>query len=747
MEYDRALYRVYEHIMEDLNASTAPTTNFDNNSFTPRRRITASTTTANNNSTTLPFSPTTTTQSLQTISSGRNGSLLPLFLPACMAPVLDILVSIDRPRDLLTHDVWNRISRVIMPFSSSSSSQGVVEEENGQITRLSGNRGGNAGGWFMRQNNRHVRLSTSPVEEDTFVVNGDSDGNESNELRRSISSDDNENYDGTNNSTSASLEASSSSSSEYTTEEEETTVDSNLPHSASMAQNVARAQLRRHRRRHDAENTAAEEEGNDDESIRSQSTTEEIQERRNITTTTTEGCTQKLLYRLMHLSLLLGIFHLFVLLCLHSTYVGAGVVPPNNSLFSGKVLEETQKTCLEYALETRGKEERSSYYDLFGDDDSSSSSEDEVEEKDNEKEQPQNNENDKKKDDKENDEKEEEEGPPPLVGKDEIVQIRILYGGTCEGQCSRVQTVVSNNQTVANNDNKAGKEDDWSYENAGLSHYLSKNESFTHNPLETQAYWKKPDYRFSTSEALLYLDSNILWMHNVTVVNVTLTERCLSSGNDQSSSSIFTKASEIFSQVYGMDSAVINQFMYGIKTSSGRYRNGHLKNMKTKERWSWRKDLLEPTWKEEGSFFTYWCLSKIGNLALAILSFFLIMSVTALIVRVLTTSGVVIMFPLFACFRACGLPGADDRILNLSYSWIGRARNAIDRRGIHTSWHLIAAHMAKIFLYYAMYEACQAAWSVVLYTKSVPVSMPIWIYAFAMIWEYFSMVFVRSVLR
>jgi len=35
---------------------------------------------------------------------------------------------------------------------------------------------------------------------------------------------------------------------------------------------------------------------------------------------------------------------------------------------------------------------------------------------------------------------------------------------------------------------------------------------------------------------------------------------------------------------------------------------------------------------------------------------------------------------------------------------------------------------------------------VVLYAKSIPEALPVWIYGFAMIWEYFSMVFVRSAL-
>lgn len=65
------------------------------------------------------------------------------------------------------------------------------------------------------------------------------------------------------------------------------------------------------------------------------------------------------------------------------------------------------------------------------------------------------------------------------------------------------------------------------------------------------------------------------------------------------------------------------------------------------------------------------------------LAFFLITSVTSLIVRVLTSSGVVLMFPLFACFRALGMPGADERILSLSYPWIGSARVAIANQHVH----------------------------------------------------------------
>jgi len=91
--------------------------------------------------------------------------------------------------------------------------------------------------------------------------------------------------------------------------------------------------------------------------------------------------------------------------------------------------------------------------------------------------------------------------------------------------------------------------------------------------------------------------------------------------------------------------------------------------------------------------------------------------------------------------------GIDYRILGLSYPWIGRPLDAMHRQNVNPVSHLIWAHMGKIMLYYVMYEACQATWSSVLYAKSIPAAMPVWIFGMAMFWEYFTMVFVRSALR
>ncbi len=75
--------------------------------------------------------------------------------------------------------------------------------------------------------------------------------------------------------------------------------------------------------------------------------------------------------------------------------------------------------------------------------------------------------------------------------------------------------------------------------------------------------------------------------------------------------SFFSTAGEFLSQIYGMDSVIINQLMYGIRAPDGSFQGGHMQSMETKERWGWRKDQLdsyEPDW----SIFD-WLLKKIGR--------------------------------------------------------------------------------------------------------------------------------------
>merc|ERR1719215_570335 len=211
---------------------------------------------------------------------------------------------------------------------------------------------------------------------------------------------------------------------------------------------------------------------------------------------------------------------------------------------------------------------------------------------------------------------------------------------------------------------------------------------------------------------------------------------------------------------------MINQLMNGIlnRTETGEidFVKGYLINNRTSGHWSWNKKMLENSINYSSGmlwslyhFPGNWLFRKICIVGASFFSYFLVTSITSMIVRVLTSSGVVLMYPLFACFRKIGL-NASDRILTLSYPWMGLAINRTthppprSRQNRHSlnnyfTKHMITSQTTKVVLYYLMYEACQTAWSALLYgTKTSTQGMPILLFGIAIIWEYFSLIFLRS---
>ena len=155
----------------------------------------------------------------------------------------------------------------------------------------------------------------------------------------------------------------------------------------------------------------------------------------------------------------------------------------------------------------------------------------------------------------------------PLLGKDEILQIKILYGGWCTGKCSRVHKVkyeeeIFDEEDSSNTDDQednvppnssggqrqAAQASDESNNANDLSGGQQRRQKYVLRGLQRQAkeqldndddrelsspsYWEKVHYRFARDDALLHLDEKTVLLHNVTFVNVTLTERCLSTGSD-----------------------------------------------------------------------------------------------------------------------------------------------------------------------------------------------------------------------
>lgn len=137
-------------------------------------------------------------------------------------------------------------------------------------------------------------------------------------------------------------------------------------------------------------------------------------------------------------------------------------------------------------------------------------------------------------------------------------------------------------------------------------------------------------------------------------------------------------------------------------------------NVKTNETWIWRASQLPPP----GGYDWPTALSiKCNVLVQAALAFLLLSAVTAIVVRMLMTSGVVVLFPLFILLRRLGVFRVlDFRLLSLSYPWLGVPLQRLRARRKPLA-PFIMAHVIRVFVLYIMYEASQLFFAQVLYGK------------------------------
>lgn len=657
MDYDRALYRVYEKFIEDLT-QTPPIFNTNNNRQQNQDGE---------------------EQDAHLATPGQNqgpNNVIPFLWPLFLLRVVEYIENIKNGR-MTASSIWNRIrsstnhvrlrrprTRMFSRVATQEEDIQVEDIEQGndfslEMTSLSQSSG------LRRRNNSN---SSSEASNDTPMSS-----NDTNQRPRRNQSD----YD-----------SNSDDSDEFTAQTETT----------RMAQEIARL----------------------------------AQQQRQLDDEEPKACSQKGLFAIMRVCMFFAIFHIAVLFCLHKTYIGPGI---SKYIIENGIISDRKLTCLEFALSTRPKENRSQFFHMFGED--VEDDEDDGSETYTSKKPKKNDEGKHSITNSTNNTKVE----APLLGRDEILQIKIVYGNGCKnvkGQCSRVHNVVPRNSSVTN----TTKTDIFQsiFGLASKEKRLNATEKYTN-----AEYWNSPAYRYSSNEALMYMDKKMIVYHNISLVNVTLSEQCLSTGSDIGAYTRINKIAQFLSQIYGMDAIIINQLMYGIKSTDDSFRSGHIKNIDTKERWNYSKDILKEEHDINHNIFTR-IFNRVGVLAMALLAFSMIMSITALIVRLLTSSGVMVLMPLFSISRALGI-NPDERILMYSYPWIGRATRLIRRQGTHPVNHFLIANVGKLFLLYTMYESCQVMWSSMLYPKSIPTNLPLWVFGNAMIIEYFSMIFVRSALR
>ena len=145
----------------------------------------------------------------------------------------------------------------------------------------------------------------------------------------------------------------------------------------------------------------------------------------------------------------------------------------------------------------------------------------------------------------------------------------------------------------------------------------------------------------------------------------------------------------------------------------------------------------------------------------SLVCYFLVSSVTALVIRVVTSSGVVVMFPLFLGLQKVvaalsdlaniglgeSFPAMRDQASTLAllahaYPWIGVRLHGIRAQG-RSIVPVVAGHLIYLVIYALLYEAAQFFLWVAFYSKSAPDGFPVLIFAICLVVEIFSQFFVR----
>ena len=114
-----------------------------------------------------------------------------------------------------------------------------------------------------------------------------------------------------------------------------------------------------------------------------------------------------------------------------------------------------------------------------------------------------------------------------------------------------------------------------------------------------------------------------------------------------------------------------------------------------------------------------WVQFKLQMVVLSVLAFFLLTTITALMVRILISSGVVLIFPIFWVLQLLGFAPLNLRVVAISYPWIGVPLEMIRGRSQSAAPFLLG-HMSRVLVYYFLYQATQIVFAVWFYNRDSP---------------------------
>lgn len=200
----------------------------------------------------------------------------------------------------------------------------------------------------------------------------------------------------------------------------------------------------------------------------------------------------------------------------------------------------------------------------------------------------------------------------PILDQNEVLRKRYLqFNFYSNDDNDNNQTITTLFQNNSNNSNI--------YINSTNSN--NNNDDYSNNI-------RIPDYEFSKSLSVLRLPLDIREKHNFQIINITLGPECLGTVFQQN-----------FIPFGGIDVIILNNVMSTFPTG------GSLKS----------RDGKIVSWEDISTYhpkyFTAWLSLKISILFESIFAFFVLSTTTALLVRILISSGVVLLLPLFWIFQ------------------------------------------------------------------------------------------------